>query len=161
MNKPELEAKLRNYEERLKDITKAIKETRERLNEPEKPKLRHGDFGYADEPQFPRIVLADNQLASAVQVFKYHENDKPTIILGNVFDLLKEWSEPFEEWENGSVEATEISIKDDKIRLYACTGANCEKEVCHCQMGIERAESFWRKLGHAIAELKRKENKCS
>ena len=47
MTKEEIEAKLHNYEERLKDVAKAIKETREQLDE--KPKLRHGAFGINED----------------------------------------------------------------------------------------------------------------
>ncbi len=67
--------------------------------EAEKPKRRHGDFGYSDKPIYPRIVLNDNKLATAYHVIDDNKSDRPTVIFGNIFDLLKEWSEDLEYFE--------------------------------------------------------------
>ena len=57
--------------------------------EAEKPKYRHGDFGYSGEPCYPRIVLGKDSLANGLHVFDRNEADEPTVIFGNIFDLLE------------------------------------------------------------------------
>ena len=172
MNKEEIQAELKRARAAETTIKNNIIELLEQLVEAEKPKLRHGDFGYVwdeGEKEKPsRFVVTNHKgglywsrhsgLPSLIPLC--HLTEHKYTILGNIFDLLKEWGKPFEEWDK-TLEATEIRIEDNMVRLYACTGAGCEKDVCHCKLGIKRAEDFWRKLGHAIFTLKRKENKCS
>ena len=156
MNKEEIEAKLHNYEERLKDIAKAIEELRDQVAKVEKPKLRHGDFGYSDEPVYPRIVLDDNKLATGIHVIDDNEADRPTVIFGNIFDLMEGWGEDFEDWES------EIANLGDKRSI---TIGTLGKDIFMGTTGDSGSHSYkvayeiWRKLGHALASLKRKQTK--
>ncbi len=161
MNKPELEAKLHNYEERLKDIAKAIKETRDQLSELEKPKLRHGDFGINEEGN-PRITLfhhgSDGGKREDSCLFGMCiDSDYP--ILGNIFDLLKEWSADLAE--------VKVGCCDDKLEyhLKATLESNGNfrigTQTDTIVISVKQTEKYWLYLGRMLATQKRKENKCS
>ena len=182
MTKKETQSEIWVYE-RLRDISEEKLDTLNHqlrdLCEAEKLKLRHGDFGIEDSQNKSQFICfrTHNAMIKAPEFIAYHEKNAGKhwtkfmseseytdnlIVLGNIFDLSKEWGEPFEEYlKNNS--AMGIQIIDDHIRLYACTGGKgCNKRDDSCYYQIESAERIWRKLGHAIVELKRrKENKCS
>ena len=173
MTKKETQSEIWVYE-RLRDISEEKLDTLNHqlrdLCEAEKLELGHGDFGYVwdeGEKEKPsRFVVTNHKgglywsrhsgLPSLIPLV--HLTEHKYTILGNIFDLLKEWGEPFEEYlKNNS--AMGIQIDDDHIMFFACTGGKgCNKENDSCYYQIESAERFWRSLGHAIVELKRKKN---
>ena len=149
MNKEEIEAKLHNYKERLKDIAKAIEELRDQVAKVEKPKLRHGDFGYCDEPCYPCIVLNDGKLATAFRVIDDDEPDRPTVIFGNIFDLMKGWDKDFEEF---TLDVNHYSINpSDFAHAPVHIAGNWHTEA--------EAYKFWCDFGQMLMTLKRKKNK--
>ena len=103
MNKEKLEAKLHNYEERLKDIAKAIEELRDQVAKVEKPKLR------------------------------------------------------FSKWTKGCglLEISECRWAESEI------GIEFRVEDKTATATLSEAEEIRNGLSDMIAELKRKENKCS
>ena len=163
MTKKEIEHRIKKYElvrecaeENLNELNIQLRD----LCEAEKLKLRHGDFGY--DGGFPRLTLmsSNEELFTAGQ---YHcgevggSSKHPEIILGNVFALLKEWSEPFEEWYSCSsisgVKKIKIKIINGNIHFGTLADG--------AEYSFENIVEIHNELGHAIAELKRKENKCS
>jgi hypothetical protein len=164
MNKQELEAKLHNYEERLKDVAKAIEETRKQLAEAEKPKLGHGDWWLTHGGKCIRIFMKEHNhpqrdcvvlKSTLITNIGSSHDDEP--ILGNIFDMMKDWGKEFEEWEK-DMKSIGIKVDDDIIKIYACANAVCSKENRGwCPMdNWEEAYEFWCKLGHALMTLKRK-----
>ena len=148
MNREKLEAKLRNYEERLKDVAKAIKETREQLDE--KPKLRHGDFGYDSVGSC--LITKRNQVlewcgANSGAGSEVANKEDRITIFGNIFDLMEGWGEDLGGLEPGYGIIPQRSFKPIKI------GGNWYEK--------EEAYDIWRWIGHALMKLKRKENSCS
>ena len=150
MNKTKIEHQINRYEtvrecaeERLNELNIQLRD----LCEAGKPKLRHGDFGYCDEPCYPRIVLNDGKLATVSRIIDDDEPDRPTVIFGNIFDLMKDWGKDLGELEHGYKIVPERSFKPIKI------GGNWYE--------TKEAYDIWRWIGHALMELKRKENKCS
>jgi hypothetical protein len=157
MNKEEIQAKLHNYEERLKDVAGEIERLREQLAEAEKPKLRHGDFGI-NKANNARIVLfqfgdSNSGKRDDFGPIGIHSNTdiEP---FGNIFDLLKEWSEDLEEFEGAGdcqVLNGQITSNNKDIWLKISSGSTV--------FTLEQAEKIWHKLGQMIATLKRKQNK--
>lgn len=148
MNKEEIQSEIKVAEEHLAGL-------RKKLDEPEKPKLRHGDC--VIEHDIPRVVLNRNKYkgqlasfsraASDLNGYNYAEQHKG-IVLFNIFDLLKDWSEPFRQTFVNDV-LLEYSSRFDKAIFI-----NSD----HQHLTISEAEEIWYKFGHAIAELKRKQN---
>lgn len=163
MNKQELEHKLEQAQKDRQGINDNIQWLKEQLAKAEKPKRRHGDFGLGTTAdKWPRLTLESfkGEMFSAGKLScerSGKENQRyPEPIFGNIFDLMKDWGEDFKGW-NSKMEASGFEIEGNKIKLYACTGPVCEKEYCSIHLGIDRAEDFWLKFGHALAELKRKQ----
>ena len=123
MNKEEIQAKLHNYEERLNDVAGEIERLREQLAEAEKPKHRHGDFGFDDT-------------------------------IGNIFDLLKEWSEDLERFEIKVAGRGTLEMKLSDKRLEFSMPV-----FQYATATLPEAEEIWHKLGQMIATLKRKKTK--
>ena len=157
MTKQEIQAKLHNYEERLKDVAGEIERLREQLAEAEKPKLRHGDFGI-NKANNARIVLfhygdSDSGKRDDFGPIGIHSN---TAIepLGNIFDLLKEWREDLEEFEkkvagNGTLK---MSLSEKRLEFSM-------PQLQYATANLAEAEEIWHKLGQMIATLKRKDKK--
>lgn len=131
-------------------------------DEPEKPKLRHGDFGINEESN-PRISLfsigTDGGNREDYCLFgRCTNSDYP--ILGNIFDLLTEWSEPFVRYVKkcrggNTLVISHSSYAPDGIEFRINEGG------CYVTASIPESEEIWRKLGQLIMTPKRKENKCS
>ena len=164
MNKKEMTKRLRHLEGENKNLGTEIKIALDILADlDEKPKLRHGDFGINDIG-FPRLILLskDEEMLDAGKLYcdavdGGYAHPLPDPILGNIFDLLKEWSEPFEEWESKPAyeHAIQIIIETKFNGIFFGNSGN------GATFNLENITEIWHKLGHAIAELKRKENKCS
>ena len=155
MNKEEIQAKLHNYEERLKDVAGEIERLREQLAEAEKPKLRHGDFGL-NKAGNSRLILfqfgdSNREKRKDYGPIGIHSNTdiEP---LGNIFDLLKEWSEDLEMWERPTKRHNKFVFK-----ICGCTIDFHTNP--YCSFIPDEAEEIWHKLGQMIATLKRKEIK--
>ena len=147
MNTEEFKAKLCNCENHLEDVAKSIEEAREQLAElvekPKLPKLRHGDFGCFRDGT-PRICIIDSIYDEERRCGKSCDIEYYTI-LGNIFDLLKEWSE---DSDRANIDGFVLEICGNRIVI----GGR--------RFLIDQATEFWHKLGQMIATLKRKENKC-
>ncbi len=133
--------------------------------EAEKPKIGHGDFGITNAGHY-RIFLSKcvegfdwskpvggHQEYSEIGVI----GDENFTFLGNIFDLLKEWSEDLKE-AYAEDEASGIKIEGENIEIYFCTGADCAKKDDYCRYKLSEAEEIWHKLGQMIATLKRKQS---
>ena len=163
MNKQEIEEQIKQASAEREAITDKLIELKQQLfdillAEPEKPKLRHGDFGL-EENNSPTIILRETQYGDPSDLRSIREGHscqssnrtKPEychiyLILGNIFDLLKEWSEDLEEFTYAGVHfrmkgrVLEISIHDEMMTIT----------------GLESQMEAWTKFGRLIATLKRK-----
>ena len=166
MNKEETQKEIQVHE-RIREITEEKLNTLNLqlrdLREAEKPKLRHGDFGI-NEAGSSRIALFQNGTTAAGKNLGLRDdycptgivNDSDITIFGNIFDLLKEWSEDFEDWESKPAyeNAIQIIIETKFNGIFFGNSGN------GATFNLENITEIWRKLGHAIAHLKRKkENK--
>ena len=152
MDKAEIEHKLEQAKADKFEINKQVQILEAQLREAEKPKLRHGDFGYSGSTEFPRLVLDKNRLAHSFRVFESTPHDEPTVILGNIFDLLKEWSEDLGEFKIDQTKGGGGNIKiciDSRFIDFWVAGKICTTK-------LSEAEEIWHKLGQLIATLKRK-----
>ena len=153
MNREELEAKLKNYEERLKDIAKAIEELRDQVAKVEKPKLRHGDFGYDGTGSC--LVAKRNNILEWYGS-KSGAGEEATIkdfgriaVFGNIFDLMKGWDKDFEEF---TLDVNHYSINpSDFTHAPVHIAGNWHTEA--------EAYKFWCDFGQMLMTLKRKKNK--
>ena len=153
MNKQEIQAKLHNYEERLKDVAGEIERLREQLAEAEKPKLRHGDWWFTQGCHpCVRVFMKELKARDCVAltdclITNLGSEYKGEPILGNIFDLLKEWSENLEyfEFDVHHCEINTIEFPHAPIHIAGNWHTLAE------------AEEIWHKLGQMIATLKRKQ----
>jgi len=103
MNKvEELKYKIKVHEGAIALSTDILVSLRAELAEVEKPKLRHGNFGIgcsgSGDPHY-RIVLNENVWNELGYKNPPGREKSEDIWLGNIFDLLKEWSEDLGEYE--------------------------------------------------------------
>lgn len=121
--------------------------------EAKKPKRRHGDFGF-DNNSFGRLSLKGirNQMFSAGSGCCYDQDrgDKqhPKLIFGNIFDLLKEWSEDLEHFE----------FDVHKCEINTVEFAHAPIHIAGNWHTLAEAEEIWHNLGRVIATLKRKQS---
>ncbi len=163
MNKQEIEQELVRARAAETTIKNNIIELLEQLVESEKPKLRHGDFGCFKDGT-PRICIMD------VMYDKEGRCGNPRDVefytkLGNLFDLTKGWHEPFGNYKknitcDNRTFIIEISNWVQRDLWIGVKDNNVPTEKKGVQLKISEAEEIWHALGHAIAELKRKENKA-
>jgi hypothetical protein len=158
MNKQEIENKLEQAIKDRQGINDNILWLKEQLAEAEKPELRHGDCGLVwdeGEKEKPsRFVVTNHKgnlhwcrhsgLPSLIPLF--HLTDYKYTILGNIFDLLNEWSEDLERFE--------FDVHEYEIRPYVQSYAPIK--VAGNWHTLAEAEEIWHKLGQMIATLKRK-----
>ncbi len=162
MDKQEIEHKLeqtiKNRATICKGFTEEIGNLQEQLAEAEKPKLRHGDFGVekCKECTYPRLITNPASVTGLTVSNEYGEippGNKITTVFGNIFDLLKEWSEDLEKFEvagdcgvlNGA-----ITSNNKDLWLKISSGSTV--------FTLEQIEEIWHKLGREIATLKRKQS---
>ena len=129
------------------------------LAEVEKPKLRHGDFGYRKDGA-PRVALSNvcggkvDRRVGCGSIFSISEFRGEMSVLGNIFDLLKEWSEDLIDFKaicNRHNREFYAQIEDNEITLQ--TGGDKGE---WCWATLAEAEEIWHKLGRVIATLKRR-----
>lgn len=164
MNKQELIA---HFQEKKSIIEKEIAFWQAQPDDaPEPPKLGHGDFGVLDDygaymaircaSDF-KVKRGEILLASSSGLTPTLANGKIYIdqwhFFGNIFALLKEWSEAdSSKWESKKGSAGEsivLEADNEKIWLGTCGSSD--------HYTLEIAEEIWRKLGGKIATLKRKQ----
>ena len=167
MNKEELIA---HFQEQKEIIEKEIAFWQAQPDaEAEKPKLRHGDFGPNKEGN-NRIVLFQHGTTDKGEnigerndygSIGIHTNTD-VIPLGNIFDLSKKWSEPFDDYKRNIdcdartfiIEKSSWTKRDLWIGVKDNNVPTAKRGV---QLFISEAEEIWHALGHAIAYLKRKQ----
>lgn len=150
-------------ETRTKYAIERIKEL-DQLAEAEKPKLRHGDFGIVPKGGWKRIRLFKSAVPDLSDKPDSGENEdynlygicntEDFIKFGNIFGLMKDWSEDFKGFTVlGQYNFVGwISIKNpDRIHLKIVGGESTYTEV--------ELYELWCNLGHAIIELKRNKQK--
>ena len=154
MDKKEIQNKLEQAKVDKFEINKQVQVLEQKLREAEKPKLRHGDFGldYAKNPCI-RIRLPGKTTIAVADKDRTYGNDVgvvaiPKIIIGNIFDLLKEWSEDLEVWERPT--------GHNKFVFKICGCTIDFHTNSYCSFNLPEAEEIWHKLGQMIATLKRK-----
>lgn len=84
-------------EQSIRDHKQAIATAEAKLAELDKPKLRHGDYGFSDLPRYPRLLVGDRQLVNAQHIFDRQSQDDITVVLGNIFDDLKFYGQDADE----------------------------------------------------------------
>lgn len=136
MEKQEIEHKLEQAFVDKDAIGDHIIKLQKELREAEKPELRHGDFGYSGK--HPRIVLNNKKLATGFYIIDDNESDRPTVIYGNIIDLIKEWGEDLEEFDVGG----------RHFKIYP-----------NDPDSFLQIEEIWHKLGQLIFTLKRKQGR--
>jgi len=166
MNKQEeLKYKIKVHEGAIALSTDTLVSLRAELAEAEKPKLGHGDFGVTTKERpcgGSFVAIRDSQRSRGLEPYfkdglsdgsNYTKNNPDDYtILGNIFDLLKEWSEDLDEFEIQSKNCTKLIIKtfgEEGIQV----------DISHYTATLRtlsEAEEFWHKLGQLIATLKRK-----
>lgn len=162
MNRTEIQIEIRVAEDHLAWL-------RKRLDEPEKPKLRHGDFG-VDEKTGEGLLIVHQQNRTH-PIISFNESAAPcgkisdgrhctrTVTkLCNVYDLLREQFEDLTEFKVGCTNDKSLDFhlraelhRDNSFRIG--TGTNT------IIISAKQTEKYWRKLGRMIATHKRKENK--
>lgn len=151
MNKQEIENKLEQAIKDRQGINDNILWLKEQLAEAEKPKLRHGDFGYSEAGDSCLALLAQRprtmRRASSRYLYEetiHNSNFLITNCLGNIFDLLKEWSE----------DVGDIFLHGIRIERSCVNEVFIGRGDTH--LTLVEAEEIWHKLGQKIATLKRK-----
>lgn len=156
MNKEEIQKELTRARAAETTIKNNIIELLEQLVEAEKPKLRHGDFGLCTRKDSKGgIVVINKRLGNPEPYFedglcdgcnytKKYPDDY--IIFGNIFDLLKEWSEDLEEFIYAGVD---FAMRKNSLVI----DINGESQTI---TGTDSQMEMWCKLGRLIMTLKRK-----
>jgi len=158
MNKAEIERRIKRYElvmecaeENLNDLNIQLCD----LAEAEKPKIQHGDFW---ETNTGGVISIGSGL-NREDYNKFGEIGsylKPDDILGNIFNLLEEWSEDLEEYKNTGwgTGMLEVIIRSEQSALNKLIEFRIQNSSA--TFTLPEAEEVWRKLGQLIATLKRK-----
>jgi len=140
----------------IEQSKKAIIDLEAQLAEAEKPKLKlkHGDFGLNEDGDLRLVIEKTNNVLTLAGCCSLgncadtlEEMRKNGIILGNIFDLLKQWSEDLTYFE---FDVHEYKI-DPKQRFAPI-------KVAGTWHTLVEAEEIWHKLGQLIATLKRKQS---
>ncbi len=171
MNKQEINVIKRQIEacEQCLEMTKTKLITlREGLAEAEKPKPRHGNFGFGTTTdKWPRLTLESfkGEIFSAGQLscdtIGGKKQAHPEHVYGNIFTLLKEWGKDFKNvvFKN-SFDSRVFLIQKSLLNerdIYLGTEDRGKR------MGVyltkAEAKEIWMALGTAIFELKRKQGK--
>jgi len=143
---------------RIKIIEEEDHELQRIIDTPEKPKIRLGDFGIVprgENKQASRPVLADSQDLTDWGYWldengddscRYDSaNGEKITNTGNIFDMLKEWSE----------DLTKFMVDNDRFELDLKDAKN-PFMIRGAWFAQSEAEEIWQKLGQMIATLKRK-----
>lgn len=142
-------------EQNKADLARLVEEG-ERLAELDKPKLRHGDYGYSPK-KHPRLFTSDHSDGG----FKHHfpEGTGSVVaypafrynILGNIFDDMKRNSEDLGEFQ------IELA-HDDSIKMTPCSteGISLQTSARDVHMTPDQAIEISQKLIQLAHEAKRK-----
>ncbi len=132
----------------------------------EKPELRHGDYGYyhgykSDPVIFVKKKARNDELiivnTEGVCDFSLTDyNKKESIILGNIFDDLKQNAEDLKEFEVGYKDKS----NDSKVK-FVLLKDGIQMKVGHeyFTTALKQFEKLHQKLGQLIASAKRREDK--
>lgn len=97
----ELEAKLEALQKHQSDTTAEITNLERKIEESKKPKLRHGDYGYAFHSGSPRVYMSNGAeiLWCDDEEIVNTTIEGRNIITGNIFDDLDALKENVDEFE--------------------------------------------------------------
>ena len=138
---------------------------------PEKPKLRHGDFGICRGKGF-YLNDSKRKLVKPMKnpVFEYENQgydsyhpdyDNREVVFGNIFDLMKDWGEDFKNFMlKSSYDNRVFFVQTSLLRERAIyLGVEDRGKRVGVYLTESEAKEIWHALGHAIMGPKRKENK--
>jgi len=163
MNKQELEHRIKIHQNAIAASEEIITTLKAQLAEAEKPKFRHGDFGYDKDGSACLALYAQGaetiRRASGTYLYEreisHPTNYKIANIAGNIFDLMKDWGKEWKaSWrskDSQSGRGTAITIDIDKSKTAIWFGS-CGGSTWYAP---EVIYEIWCKLGHALIELKR------
>ena len=145
-------------EKSIVDHQAAIDVSKKRLAELDKPKLRHGDYGY--NYGFPRFFYEDNgEMFVINNEIGIHPElvviapKAEYIVAGNIFDDLKRNSEDLERFC--------VSDRNDKSSFEATKQIDYNSILLEVHrsglFGLDKAVEISQKLGQLIAYAKRKQ----
>lgn len=151
MNKQEIQNKIDQAKTDKQAINKNLQVLEKLLRKTEKPKLKHGDFGTNKEGDSRLVIKKTNDVLTLAGCCKLgmcvetvDEIREKGFIFGNIFDLLKEWSEDLDRTYIDGFALAIGRFCSDKIVIGGRSFL------------IEQAEEIWHKLGQLIATQKRK-----
>jgi len=141
---------------------KEIDRLEAQLAEAEKSKLRHGDFGLNKNGKERITVFHSGEDGGGRDDYCSIGivNDSDITIFGNIFDLMKDWGKNFknvvlENSYDSRVFLIQKSLLNERD-IYLGTEDRGKR------MGVyltkSEAYEIWLKLGHALAELKKKKS---
>jgi hypothetical protein len=165
MNKlEEIKYKIKVHEGAVALSTDILISLRAELTEAEKPKLRHGDFGFCWDNTF--VVVEQDTLQGTPKAFfadqsgqlEADENMPEAVIFGNIFDLMKDWGKDLGKYEKKCRGGNTLIISRSHIAPSAAIEFRINKNGCYATADIPQAEEIWRKLGQMIMTLKRKQS---
>jgi len=147
------EKMIRDGKEALASALAMIASAEAELAEIDKPKLRHGDYGYSQKEK-PCIMIADWDddvlfCGNRSMGKKGQITSRCSVILGNIFDDLKAMAEPLEEFD---IRCT--ANKRDIISAHF-DGEHIQMSNNYDYLEIGQAEEFHQKLGRLIATAKK------
>jgi hypothetical protein len=133
---------------------------------PDKPKLGHGDFGNLDSYGAYAAVKCAHDISAKRGVILLVSRDGLTTTpaneeiyinqwhkFGNIFDLMKDWSEDLTEFEKTCANGGTLRIEICGGKVQFCIRA--VNDYRYATASISQAEEIWRKLGQMIAYCKR------
>ena len=118
----------------------------------EKPKLGHGDFGLDDEPY---VIVSQKTLpgspkaifASTGGLINADESMSSDTRLGNIFKMMEGWDEEFKEF----------TFDVHRIEINTVDFAHAPIHIAGNWHTSDEAYEIWLKLGHTLAEPKKKQ----
>lgn len=147
----------------IKQCENKLAELRKKMQEPERPVIRHGDYGYfkPDEPfLFHREDACDNNsiVVGKSELSSHASNANAIVdefnILGNIFDDLKLWGEDCEIYKQKDNEGDEMCIV-----LNGDGTIHIETDGCGSSSSPENAIAFAKKIIQIAYTAKRKAGK--
>ncbi len=143
-----------------------IKSLEQQLAELDKPKLRHGDYGYYKDGGAGRLIVGMDVLDCRGKRMGARQFNGLYNITGNVWDDLKRNAEPLEEF---TIKANRHHGGDEiTVRPWTLCGGSTHDITFRCSTtgpnhpaneyawSLEEVEDFHQKLGQLIATAKRR-----
>ena len=138
------------------------------LAEIDKPKLRHGDYGYdkhtsyagQEDEAFPEpfFINADREYSYPLNEYNRNNKNRKPVVLGNIFDDLKRNSEDLTEFDICNQGGNDLRIKHVKEVGRYKDGIEFSIHKHTSTANIDQAIKIHQKLGQIISTAKRRNN---